>query len=213
MNITYSLIINMFYIGHDKFSESMEEKKPLTEDEKKEQLAQIEAKLKQRRLEREAREKQEELEREKNRIRSGKEILEAKKKQEEIEIKKLVDQKKREKEEERLARQRVKEQIEQDKQMRKAKYGGQVETTIPVVQEPPSKPVTAIDYSEVKLQIRLTDGKILSQTFSAKEPLSAVRLYVEMNRTDQPGAFSLMTSYPRKIFSMEDYEKPLNSLG
>lgn len=81
--------------GHQNFSESTEEKKPLTEEEKKEQLAKIEAKLRQRRLEREAREKQEELEREKVRIRSGKELLEAKKKQEEVEIKKIVEQRRR----------------------------------------------------------------------------------------------------------------------
>lgn len=81
--------------GHQQFSESTEEKKPLTEEEKKEQLAKIEEKLRQRRLEREAREKQEALEREKVRIRSGKELLEAKKKQEELEIKKIVEQRKR----------------------------------------------------------------------------------------------------------------------
>lgn len=81
--------------GHDNFSESTEEKKPLTEEEKKEQLAKIEAKLRQRRLEREAREKQEELEREKVRIKSGKEMLEAKKKQDELEIRKMVEQRKR----------------------------------------------------------------------------------------------------------------------
>lgn len=81
--------------GHQSFSESTEEKKPLTEEEKREQLAKIEAKLRQRRLEREAREKQEELEREKVRIRSGKEMLEAKKKHEELEIKKIVEQRKR----------------------------------------------------------------------------------------------------------------------
>lgn len=81
--------------GHTSFSESTEEKKPLTEEEKREQLAKIEAKLRQRRLEREAREKQEELEREKVRIKSGKELLEAKKKQEELEIKKIVEQRKR----------------------------------------------------------------------------------------------------------------------
>lgn len=111
-------------LGHENFSESTEEKKPLSEDEKKEQLAKIEAKLKQRRTEREEREKQEALEREKKRIRSGKDMLEAKKKQEDLEIKKIVEQRKREKEEERLARQRVKDQIEQDKLARRAKFSG-----------------------------------------------------------------------------------------
>lgn len=66
--------------GHSSFSESTEEKKPLTEEEKKEQLRLVEEKLKQKRKEREEREKQEAIEREKNRIKSGKEMIAAKKK-------------------------------------------------------------------------------------------------------------------------------------
>lgn len=200
--------------GHENFSESTEEKKPLTEEEKKEQLAKIEAKLKQRRLEREAREKQEALEKEKVRIRSGKEMLEAKKKMEELEMKKIIEQRKKEKEEERLARQRVKEQIEADKLARKAKFSG----TQPAPAEPaPVASSTAVEkksqnYTAVKLQIRLIDGKTLTQDFGIKEPLSAVRLYVEMNKTDD-GPFKLMTNFPKKVFCTEDYEKPLESLG
>ncbi|EFA10323.1 UBX domain-containing protein 1 [Tribolium castaneum] len=202
--------------GHEHFSESTEEKKPLTEEEKKEQLAKIEAKLKQRRMEREAREKQEALEKERSRIKSGKELLEAKKKHDEIEMKKLVEQRKREKEEERLARQRVKEQIEQDKLARKAKFSGQPLEEAPQAATPapqPAAPKPAAGYSEVMLQIRLTNGSSLVQKFGAKEPLSAVRLYVEMNRKDGEGPFSLMTNYPKKVFGPEDYDVPLESLG
>lgn len=43
--------------GHSNFSESTEEKKPLTEEERKVQLALLEAKIKQKRLEREEKEK------------------------------------------------------------------------------------------------------------------------------------------------------------
>jgi len=206
--------------GHTNFSESTEEKKPLTEDEKKEQLAKIEAKLKQRRLEREAREKLEELEREKNRIRSGKDMLEAKRKQEEAEIKKILDQKKREKQEEKLARERVKQQIEQDKLARKTMFGQKMEEeqqpkpAAAVAAPPPApKPTVTQNYSEVKLQIRLTNGSALTQTFGAKEPLSAVRLFVEINRTDEPGPFALRVPFPAKVFGVEDYDKPLDLLG
>lgn len=203
--------------GHEKFSESTEEKKPLTEDEKKEQLARIEAKLKQRRLEREAKEKQEQRDREINRIKSGKEILEAKKRHEELETKKLLELRRREKEETRLAKERVKAQIEQDKVARKLKFGGMppVEkvdsvTTTNVALKSSSQPQT---YTEVKLQIRLTNGNTLTHTFGAKEPLSAVRLYVQIHRTDDPGPFTLMTSFNRYIFGPDDFDKPLDLLG
>lgn len=43
--------------GHSNFSESTEEKKPLTEEEKKAQLALLEEKMKQKRFEREEKEK------------------------------------------------------------------------------------------------------------------------------------------------------------
>lgn len=70
---------NYISVGHENFSESTEEKATLTEEEKKEQLVKIMAKLKQRRLDREAREKEEALQRERTRIKSGKELLEVKK--------------------------------------------------------------------------------------------------------------------------------------
>lgn len=65
--------------GHDKFSETTEEKKALSAVEKKQHLNMLEEKLKQKRKEREEKEKRDELEKEKNRIRSGKEIVLAKK--------------------------------------------------------------------------------------------------------------------------------------
>ncbi|KAF7287300.1 UBX domain-containing protein 1 [Rhynchophorus ferrugineus] len=198
--------------GHENFMESTEEKKSLTDEERKEQLAKIEAKLKQRRLEREAREKEEALLKEKARIKSGKELLEAKKKYEELEMKKLVEQRKREKEEERLAKQRVREKIEADKLARKAKFSN-TPVADPIVPAPISIPEKKTqNYTEVKLQIRLIDGKVLVQNFGIKEPLSAVRLFIEMNRNDEV-PFKLMTTFPKKIFTIEDYDKPLESLG
>ena len=38
-------------------------------------------------------------------------------------------------------------------------------------------------------------------------------MYVEMNRTDDHTPFTLMTSFPRKVFTEEDMEKPLDQLG
>lgn len=63
-------------------------------------------------------------------------------------------------------------------------------------------------------QVRLLDGTSLTQTFRAKEQLAAVRLYVELNRKDggeEP--FHLLTSFPRRVFTEEDMEKPLQELG
>lgn len=66
--------------GHSNFSESTLEKKPLTEEERQQQLAKVEEKLKAKRVERELKEKEEALERERLRIKSGKDLIEARRK-------------------------------------------------------------------------------------------------------------------------------------
>ncbi|CAH1726643.1 UBX domain-containing protein 1 [Aphis gossypii] len=201
--------------GHSNFAESTEEKKPLTEEEKKEQMKKLEERLKEKRKEREAREKEEELEREKIRIRSGKEMAAAKKKLEDENIKKIMDERKREKQEEKIARDRVKAQIEADKLARKKLYGQvsaeeQPKQVLPVAVSPQKQ---TKDYTETKLQIRLTNGQTIVQTFNVKEMMAAVRVYIELNRSDGDAPFCLMTSFPRKVFTSDDYEKPLDELG
>lgn len=76
--------------GHINFSESTEEKKPLTEEEKKAQMLLIEEKIARKRAEREEKDKQDALERERMRIKSGKDMTEIKRKMEEDEMKKIV---------------------------------------------------------------------------------------------------------------------------
>lgn len=63
-------------------------------------------------------------------------------------------------------------------------------------------------------QVRLLDGTSLTHTFKAKEQLAAVRLYVELNRQDGgEDPFHLLTSFPRRVFTEDDMEKPLQELG
>ena len=60
---------------------------------------------------------------------------------------------------------------------------------------------------------RLTNGTTITQSFGTKEQLAAVRLFIEMNRTDGNGNFKLQTNFPRRIFSEEDFENTLDALG
>ncbi|XP_050036730.1 UBX domain-containing protein 1-like [Dermacentor andersoni] len=201
--------------GHKSFSESVEEVKPLTEEEKQEQARKLEEKIRQRRLEREEKEKKEAIEREKERRKFGQEIATTRQKIEEQEMLKLAEEKKREKMEAMLAKKKVLEDIERDKLERREKFnmGGPpppsvVKPAAPVAPLEPKK-----EYDQCKLQVRLTNGQTLTQTFGAHEELAAVRLYVELNRTDGDFPFTLMTSFPRKVFTEEDYNKPLSALG
>ncbi len=140
-------------------------------------------------------------------------------------MKKLAEAKRREKEEARLAKQKVRDEIERDKRDRAAKFGKKSSDNTATVGSSPAGPAAAVsspapaaatpqkEYDQCRLQIRLPTGQALTQTFGAKESLAAVRLYVEMNRTDDPGPFTLMTSFPRKMFGNDDMEKPLTELG
>ena len=147
--------------GHSQFSESTDEKKPLTDEEKKEQLRKVEELMKQKRKEREEKEKADQLEQEKRRIQTGKELSTIKKRLEEDEIRKMAEERRREKEEEKRARLRVKQQIEQDKLARKQKLADQspaavasVVVSAPV--QPTPQPVSnqPKDYKETRIQIR-----------------------------------------------------------
>ncbi|XP_037088707.1 UBX domain-containing protein 1-B-like [Pollicipes pollicipes] len=195
----------------------------LTAEEKAQKAKELEEKIKARRLEREEKEKREAIEKEKNRMATGKQIVDAKRRMEELEMKKIAEERRREKIEERLARERVKKQIEADKVARRQKFG--METPEGAAAAAPPAPAAAAapaapaeapakkEYSMTRLQIRQMDGSALTTSFAAKEALAAVRLYVQMNRTDGSGEFTLGTAFPRRVFTAEDYEKPLDSLG
>lgn len=202
--------------GHQSFSESTEEVKPLTEEEKMEQAKKLEEKIRQRRLEREEKEKKEAIEREKERRKFGQEIATTRQKIEEQQMLKLAEEKRREKMEAMLAKKRVLEEIERDKLERREKFNMATPAGTPKVASPPVAAVTPEpkkEYDQCKLQIRLTNGETLTQTFGAHEELAAVRLYVELNRTDGDQPFTLMTNFPRKVFVEEDFVKPLSALG
>uniref|UniRef100_H3BEU1 UBX domain protein 1 n=1 Tax=Latimeria chalumnae TaxID=7897 RepID=H3BEU1_LATCH len=191
-------------------------KQPLTEEEKREQIKRLEELMVQKQREREEREKQEAIEREKQRRRQGQELSMIRQKHQEEEMKKLAEERRREKIEERLAKFSLVASIV-------LSFGGgggssaqSPPSTDAVPETPPSSfqgPPAKREYEECRIQIRLLDGSTLTQTFRAKEQMAAVRLYVELNRTDGQEPFNLITTFPRRVFTEEDMEKPLQELG
>lgn len=81
----------------------------------------------------------------------------------------------------------------------------------------PAPPVSAVSPNKpaptsARLQLRLPDGRSVTQAFGAREQLSAVRLFLRLNEMkDTP--FNLMTTFPKRVFTEDDYEKPLDILG
>lgn len=98
-------------------------RKPLTEEEKQQKLAELEAKMVARRAEREEREKKEKVERELRRRKEGKEMHKAREEYEEIQRKREAEKRKKEKEDAKRERARLKALLEQDKRERQANGG------------------------------------------------------------------------------------------
>ncbi len=110
--------------------------------------------------------------------------------------------------------------VVQDKLARKMKAAEASGTAAPAAAPPVpapaavATPAAAKDYKETRIQIRLTDGSTLTQSFGVKEQLAAVRLFVQMKRDAADGSdFKFQTNFPRRVFTVDDYEKPLDVLG
>ncbi|XP_063001939.1 UBX domain-containing protein 1 [Elgaria multicarinata webbii] len=202
-------------------------RRPLSEEEKREQTKRMMELISQKQREREEREKRESIEREKQRRKQGQELSLIRQKLQEDEMKKLAEERRREKLEEKLAKERVREKIERDKAERAKKFGGgscsssqassppEPMAPAPVPSSPSQEPPVKREYDQCRIQVRLLDGTSLTQTFRAKEQLAAVRLYVQLNRQDggEVEPFNLLTSFPRRVFTEEDMERPLQELG
>lgn len=199
------------------------EESSLTKEEKAQML---QDKINERRREKEELEKQNRIEQEKRRRREGKDLTKLKSDLEYRETQKLVEERKRDKIEDNLARERVRKQIEQDREERRREREERMNKSSGAgVSSKPSTTSTTSSSTksdrpaptDARLQIVCPDGSKLVQTFKAQEQLSAVRLYVQMNRkdpiADPNAAFGLMSAFPKKIFTGDDYDSPLSALG
>ncbi|XP_023263115.1 UBX domain-containing protein 1 [Seriola lalandi dorsalis] len=209
-------------IGYNETDESS--KHPMTEEEKREQVKRLEELMRVKQAERRERERAEEVEREKVRRRQGQELQQIRQKLQDDDMKKLADQRRKEKMEDKMARQRVKEKIARDREERAQKFGGggppSTAASFQPAQPSPSSPTsqgpppTKKEYDESRIQVRLLDGSTITTVFKAQEPLAAVRVYVQMNGNTPEGQdFMLLSPYPRHVYTELDMEKPLKELG
>lgn len=169
--------------------------------------------LRKARARREEMDKAEAVEREKNRVRSGKEITEAKREHEEQQRKRAIEQKRQEKREALLAKKRIKDLVEADRAARREKYakrGGASEAAAPAAVEKRAAPVAV---SGGKLQLRLPDGGRLELHFEAEATLGDVVARLASQRPElNGGTLRLSQPYPRRTFGADEYSKTLGEL-
>ncbi|XP_032533454.1 UBX domain-containing protein 1 isoform X1 [Chiroxiphia lanceolata] len=165
---------------------------------------------------------------ERERRRRGQELSRLREWRRDEERRRAAEERRRDRAEERAARQRVKEKIERDKAERAQRFAPSPAEPPPQTPPPGAEPPAPREYDECRIQVRLPDGRALTQRFRAREPLAAVRLFVELNRgtgstgstgstgeppQSPPEPFSLRTAFPKRLFTEEDMEKPLQELG
>ncbi|CAH8510665.1 unnamed protein product [Schistosoma rodhaini] len=204
--------------GHVNYSQCSDAVSSLTEDERREQMEKLQELLRAKKSEREEQEKQEEIEREKKRRQQCKTLSSAKAKFEEDEIRRLVEQKKREKEEDRAYLAKLKAEIAQEQEEKRARKAGELLATTPSNSTSLPTTVPKTDPTICRLHIRFPSGQSIRGEFGVNEPLSAVALYVSQNWPNSstfidPQSIRLMTSFPKQEFTTEDINKSLLDLG
>ena len=146
----------------------------------------------------------------------GKAMAESKKKREEAEMLAAAEARRREKEEERVARQRVLDQIAADKAERKARQDrARLEAAGALPAEPAPKPVdmtpsVPVNCDQARIQFRLPSGTTCVQTFESDSCLLEAHNFLVEQKGVQ--SFSLSTTFPRRNFNEDDYAKTFREL-
>jgi len=178
----------------------------------------------QRQAEREETEKNKEKSEETQRRELGKQMAELKADREEQEAKEAAIQRKKDKAEEKIAREKVKAAIEQDRLDRKVKYDAEKKVAdekkaevernrmIEAAAEAEASAVARASIS--RLQFRLPDGRSQTKQFPAETPLSEVYSFVSSEVVDSVfGKFSLKTTFPRHSLDTLPKDSSLRSLS
>ncbi|KAF7798704.1 hypothetical protein EIP86_009928 [Pleurotus ostreatoroseus] len=216
--------------GHDQFEESTEEIKPLTEEEKKQKLAELREKMTAKRAAKAKEDEKEARANEAIRRKSGKDINELREELKQKEILKEAEAKRREKLEDAKARAAIKAQIEADKKARAEKAAREkalregkpiVDTSAGTPTSSPAAIAAATsglagrDYPQTRLQIRMASG---GQPYTTTLPSDATLREVAEFLAGQTLAVDVETvtfaqHFPRKQFSQSDFSRTLRDLG
>lgn len=175
-------------------------KKELTPEEIQQQRLLIQERIKKAKEEREKQEVERDINLEKSRRTQGKEAQSALQKWKESQAEREAMLKKKEKEEERRAKAKIREKIAQDKAERAGKKQDVSHESIQTNQEAPNLPRK--EYDEALIQIRLPDGNTFKATFKPNDPIRAVHSHIAFLTGNEN--FSLMTTFPKKIYSPRD---------
>ncbi|XP_069588970.1 UBX domain-containing protein 4 [Ranitomeya imitator] len=187
-----------------------------------EKMERVMSKLEKKMEEKKQDEQEKEIKREIERRKVGKDMLEYKRKQEDDQARRALEERNREKAEDKAARERIRQQIAQDRADRAARFAKTKEEQEAIrVAELQARQAEMEARREAaqkerrtiaRIQFRLPDGSSFTNQFSSEAPLEEARQFAAQTVGNTYGNFSLATMFPRREFTKEDYGKSLLSL-
>lgn len=204
--------------GHENFSESTEEVKPLTEEEKKAKLEEMRAALAEKRARQSLADREDAKKNDAIKRKATRETQDMKEELQRKEQIKEAARKKQEKLEDLEAKRRIKAKIEADKEERrrkaeeaKAARDGRApvaatESSVPVA---PTQPKSSASYTEARLRLQ-TPGGTVQKSFPAETTLFEV---AEALKADGTAVSSFTMTFPRKVFESVDFGQTLREVG
>lgn len=210
--------------GHENFSESTEELKPLTEEEKKQKLDEMRAALAEKRARQAVTDKEEQKLNDKIKAKATRETQDAKEELQRKEQIKEAARKRQEKLDDLEAKKRIKAKIEADKEERRRKAeeakAAREGKAPPAAAEPaaaaaaaaaPPQPKPSASYTDARLRLQTPVGP-LQKNFPAETTLFEVAQAIEAEQGNAVASFTL--TFPRKTFEAGvDFGQTLREVG
>lgn len=204
--------------GVPSIASSSTEEKPSLEDRVERAKALMEERRILKEIEENEKEKREEIERRK----LGKALQQAQQSRQDAELKEWAINRAKEKEEERLAKERVRAQIAQDRAERAAKFQQEKARELEALKEKENAVLraeqeradreAALRSTLAHLQFRLPSGSSVTHQFPADATLEEARQYVIRDVRPSCGSFTLCTTFPRRHFTENNYAETLRDL-
>jgi UBX domain-containing protein 1/4 len=209
---------------HSNFEESTQEVAPLTEEQKSQKLADLRARLEEKRAASEIAAKEERKRNEQIRMKSTKETQDAKEELKRKEQLKQAEAKRRERAEDIAVKEKIKRQIAADKEERRKKaeaekaaregialpQASQPSALVSAPAQATSKPASA--YTETRLRLQTKGKGNIMLTLPVDTTLYEVALRLEGPEHGIPEIEGFVQGFPKKIFERAE-ERTLKELG
>lgn len=154
----------------------------------------------------------------------GQEVLKSKKDKEDLEMKRLAEAKRKEKLDDEIAKKRVMDRIQQDREDKKKKYSAEQAELDRVKNEERAKKelvkqqerdAEAANRSKyARIQFRLVDGQSCVSQFDADQVLQDARTFIanKLKELNHSTSFTMHSTFPKRDYTEQDMQLTLKEL-